>query len=104
MEDDVVALLALDAIARGRFPKNSLDTSQWQTTVALLGALHDEHWLLAYEANRHGWLSCPTVKAHQFFGVLEANQISFYDVSKKLSKFVGPAAAVPGGGLPGWYQ
>ena len=104
MEDDVVALLAIDANARGRFPKNSLDTSQWQTTATLPDALYDEHWLLAYEANRHGWLSCPTVKAHSFFGILESSKISFYDVSKKLSNFVGPAAAVPGGGLPGGYR
>lgn len=103
MEDDVVALLALDANSRGHFPPNALDVTRWAQLVALPGALEDEHWLLSYEANGHGWLVCAAVATHSFFGVLQQNGVRFYDPTQRLTNFTGPAAAVPGGGLgPGY--
>jgi hypothetical protein len=104
MEDDVVALLALDANARGRFAPHALDTTKWLQLVGLPNALNDEHWLLAYEANRKGWLPCGAVARHAFFSVLEQNQISFYDPRRRLVELKGPAAAVPGGGLAAAYS
>jgi hypothetical protein len=103
MEDDVVAILALDANARGRFPANALDTTKWLNLVGLPGALHDEHWLLAYEANRKGWLRCPAVAHHPFFKVLDMNEISFYDARRRLEEFKGAAGTVPGGILAPGY-
>jgi len=100
MEDDVVALLALDALARHLIPAYALDLTRWQTLTSLPGALNDEHWLLSYEANLKGWLPCPDVVGHPFFGVLTANGISFYDPGRRLSDFTGAAATVPGGWLP----
>jgi hypothetical protein len=103
MEDDVVALLALDANKRGRFPVNALNTANWLRLVGLADALNDEHWLLAYEANRKAWLPCAAVALHPFFSVLEAGQISFYNPTQRLVTFTGAAAAVPGGALgPGY--
>jgi hypothetical protein len=103
MEDDVVALLALDANARGRFPANAINLIRWSSLVTLPNALNDEHWLLSYESNRRGWLNCPAVKTHPFFNVLDGNQVSFYDSQRRLVGFTGAAAAVPGGKLPFAY-
>ncbi len=103
MEDDIVALLALDASVRGRFSPGALDTAAWAALAALPNALEDEHWLLAYEANRKGWLQCAAVATDGFFSQLEQHRISFYDPARRLTSFTGPAAAVPGGGLgPGY--
>lgn len=103
MEDDMVALLALDANARGRFPGGALDLANWTRIVGLPGALNDEHWLLAYEANRKSWIPCAAVAAHAFFRVLEANAVSFYDPTRTLASFTGAAAALPGGTLSPHY-
>ncbi len=103
MEDDIVALLALDANARARFAPNALDATRWLQIVGLPNALSDEHWLLAYEANRKGWLRCAGVAGHPFFSVLEQNRITFYDPQRRLIELKGAAAAVPGGGLAAGY-
>jgi hypothetical protein len=103
MQDDVVALLALDANGRGLFPANALDTANWVQLITTPNALNEEHWLLAYEANRKGWLACPAVATHQLFSVLEQNRISFYDPARRQVNFTGAAAAIPGGTLgPGY--
>jgi hypothetical protein len=103
MDDDIVALLAMDADSRGLFPPNALDRTRWQQTLNTPEVLHEEHWLLAYEANRKTWLQCSAVAQHPFFSILEANAIAFYDPSQRLTAFVGAAAAVPGGGLGRGY-
>lgn len=54
MEHDFVALLALDANSRGRFPARALDTTPWETLIDYDEVLHGAHWLLAYEATTHG--------------------------------------------------
>jgi len=46
MDDDVVALLALHANDRGRFPAGALDPTPWQNAANLPEALSSEHWLL----------------------------------------------------------
>lgn len=99
MEDDIVALTALDAISRQVFPANTVNTGSWQALASLPNALEAEHWLLTYEANRQGWLSVPLVAQHPFFQILEQNQVSFYDAGNVLTSFTGPAAGVPGGAL-----
>lgn len=103
MEDDVVALLALDAMTRGRFSPSALDTTRWLQLVGQANSLNEEHWLLAYEANRQAWLPCAAVASHPFFSLLEQNRISFYDPAKRLAEFKGAAAAVPGGVLGAGY-
>lgn len=79
MEDDVVALLSLDAKDRGLIKKSALDVTAWAMSVGLPDALSDEHWLLAYESNRKGWMQCPAVASHSFFKKLEQANINFYD-------------------------
>ncbi|WP_139362142.1 hypothetical protein [Hymenobacter sp. CRA2] len=48
-------------------------------------ALQDEYWLLAYEADYHGWLTLKhpdLINNHPFFSILKKNNISFYHSSK----------------------
>ena len=79
MGDSIVALLALDAASRG-LVQNSLDTSEWESHCNA-DELAGEKWLLAYEANVHGWL--PTgkdyVKKSPYFAKMKQANISFYD-------------------------
>jgi hypothetical protein len=103
MEDDVVALLSLDAKDRKLIKQNGLDLTKWAATVGLPDALVDEHWLLSYEANRKRWLRCPAVGSHPFFKNLEQSNISFYDPARSLGTFIGAAAPLPGGSLGSKY-
>lgn len=85
-DDDVVALLALDAQQRGFAP--GLDLSTWagrMTTAALSG----EHWLLAYEASVKGWLSSAGGGDHiagdGSFAWMRSNGVSFYTRFRQLT-------------------
>jgi hypothetical protein len=53
LDDDVVALLALDAETRSLLP--GLDTTLWRSFMTK-DELRGKHWLLAYEASIKGWL------------------------------------------------
>jgi hypothetical protein len=103
MEDNVVALLALDADSRGLFPSGSLDKQPWQDLVADPGVLHQRHWLLAYEANQHNWLSCPAVASVPAFKAMSAAGVRFYDPSKNVPQFPAAATGNPGGSLTNFY-
>jgi hypothetical protein len=53
MTDSVVALLALDANSRGLLDTASFSAARWEP-IMNQAALHEEHWLLAYQANING--------------------------------------------------
>jgi hypothetical protein len=97
LEDDLVALLALDADARSLFPKGSLDKSIWTKAAAEPEALKSEHWLLAYEANRQKWLACPAVASQPEFAAMEAAGVAFYDPAQNSPQFPSAAEQIPGG-------
>ena len=59
MDDDVVALLALQCEAGAVLPSGSLDRRFWTTSVAPPDAAVSDHWLLAYEGHVNGWLPNP---------------------------------------------
>jgi hypothetical protein len=99
MEDDIVALLAMHALARGLFPKGALTMSMWSSLVAQQDALDGEHWLLAYEANQQGWLTTPAVAANQVFAAMSAANVSFYDQAKGKPQFPKAGRSIPGGSL-----
>ena len=61
MDDDVVALLALQCEERAVLPAGSLDRQLWATSVAAPDAADSDHWLLAYEGHVKGWLPNPGV-------------------------------------------
>jgi hypothetical protein len=98
MEDDFVALLALDADARDLFAR-PLNTARWATFAAAPGALKNEHWLLTYEANQQGWLKAGgrAIARDPFFRALSDAGVRFYAATRYGALFTGAAATVPGG-------
>jgi hypothetical protein len=81
VDDDIVALVALDLEAQGLLP--ALNPSLWASRMTA-ETLYSEHWLLAYEANVKGWLrpkdGTDYVSADPFFSILKAGNVEFYDV------------------------
>lgn len=105
MEDDFVALLALDADDRGLFRGAGLDKSAWETLLDYDGVMSGPHWLLAYESSVRRWLVAPRTRVAKdpFFKALKAKKIRFYDTSPSRSPFTGPAGPLPGGLVPDEY-
>jgi len=87
MDDDVVAVLALDADRRGLVPSR-LNLQGWGASMTQQDLLSD-HWLLSYEANVQGWLPSvgpvDHVTADQTFGFLKARGVRFYDLAAPLT-------------------
>jgi hypothetical protein len=81
MEDNVVVLVALDAMHKGWLSK--VDTSRWETMSAP-EELYSENWLVAYESAIQGWLrpNGDYVRDDGFFGALAKLGVTFYDVDK----------------------
>jgi hypothetical protein len=63
-------------------------------------ALESEHSLLAYEANRQGWLTAPAVAAEPEFAAMHAAGVSFFDGTACTPQYPAAALALPGGQLP----
>ncbi|PYP88300.1 MAG: hypothetical protein DMF61_06835 [Blastocatellia bacterium AA13] len=103
MDDDIVALLALDVDYRDLFPPGTLDRSLWATVVNEPDVLSSQHWLLAYEANQKTWLECPGVAADPIFSGMSKAGVSFYDPSRGAPMFPEAAHALPGGLVPDYY-
>ena len=57
MDDDIVALVALNLRDTGLFP--DVPMPRWRKLMAAKH-MYSEHWLLAYEAHEQGWLSSKT--------------------------------------------
>ena len=80
-DDPVAALLALHLNAVG-LVSSPLTTALWETKMNKAG-LWDEHWILAYEANVHGWLppsaGSDDVRDDPVFGYLKRQGVRFYD-------------------------
>jgi hypothetical protein len=79
VDDDIVALVALDMIDKGKLNTTKLGLWKGYATSA---NLYEDHWLLAYEAHEHGWLSTPSkadyVAADPFFSILQSHGTRFY--------------------------
>jgi hypothetical protein len=82
VDDDIVALVALDLIEQGKMNTAKLGLWKGYTTAS---NLYEDHWLLAYEAHEHGWLSTPLktdyVAADPFFSILQGHGTRFYGES-----------------------
>ena len=93
--NSVVAILALDANHLGLFG-GQLNTQAWQARMAQT-ELHDEEWLLAYEANVHGWLASTPggdhVQSDPAFAVLKTAGVNFY--RRTTNPFTPGALAYP---------
>lgn len=85
-DDDVVALLALDAQQRGLAP--GLDVSRWGARMTT-PSLSQEHWLLAYEASVKAWLPSAAggdhIAANASFAWMRASGVSFYTRFRQLT-------------------
>jgi hypothetical protein len=82
VDDDLVALTALHLADEGRI--SGLDTALWRQCMSK-DNLYSHHWLLAYEASVKGWLAQPKGRdftlVDDFFKVLRAHDVSFYDIA-----------------------
>jgi hypothetical protein len=98
IEDDFVALLALDAVSRGLIAREALDVSNWQRLVSEADALQGSHWLLAYEGVAQGWLTAASdqIAKDRFFRTIERLGVRFYDPQPDHLPFTGPTAPLPG--------
>lgn len=105
IEDDFVALLALDAGSRGLFSSAQLDSSGWEALTDYDAVLDGHHWLLAYEGAVQKWLTAPAerIKENAFFRELRRRRVRFYDTDPKRSPFTGPSGPLPGGLVPDDY-
>ncbi|MBU5347916.1 RNA-directed DNA polymerase [Paenibacillus lautus] len=81
IDDTVVALSALHLNDKALIP-NGLDLSYWNSLMKAEN-LYTQHWLLAYEAMRKGWLRTVSGRDYtqndDFFSLLSDNNVSFYD-------------------------
>ena len=109
MEDSVVAILALDANAKGLL-SNNVDLTLWASMMTTQSLLQ-ENWLLSYEANLKGWLPSPGVQDHvtadPSFNFLKQNGVHFYDAGLSLNyqpAGVSIAEGVSGGEQPAVEQ
>jgi reverse transcriptase-like protein len=78
-DNAVVALMSLNAWQLGLAP--AINTAMWATHM-VTNELHDENWLLSYEARRLGWLPSVGVPDHiqvdPAFCFLRAQAVNFY--------------------------
>jgi hypothetical protein len=78
-ENSVVAILALDALAKGLAPR--LNTAAWALRMKA-SDLREDEWLPSYEANVQGWLGTVGGEDHVAndpeFGFLKASGVRFY--------------------------
>lgn len=83
VDDDIVALVALDLEAEGLL--SATNSSLWKSRMTA-EALYSDHWLLAYEALVKGWLPSKDgtdyVAADPFFSILQGGDVAFYDVDE----------------------
>lgn len=105
MDDDFVALLALDAAARGLFPRRAFAKDRWESLTDYDQVMAGPHWLVAYEGSVRKWLSAPQsrVSADPFFRELRRRRVRFYDTHPRRNPFTGPAGPLPGGLVPDDY-
>ena len=79
MDDDIVALVALDLAQLGLL--NTSGFSKWRNHMTA-GNLYDAHWLIAYEALEQGWLPSRYGNAYvagdDFFSILSSHGVRFY--------------------------
>jgi hypothetical protein len=96
-DDDCIALQALHMDQKGLLPKGF---NKQTISRALKNAdLDREHWLIAYESVRHGFLTvcASAVKHNPLFSDLLRNRITFYRKSIPIY-----AAVIHLGGAPAW--
>jgi Reverse transcriptase (RNA-dependent DNA polymerase) len=84
VDDDIVALVALDLCDSDLLPSPANEFSLWSEYMSA-EHLYLDHWLLAYEALQQAWLPSKGgndyVKADPYFMLLAKHSVRFYDTS-----------------------
>lgn len=96
-DDDFIALQSLHLHTKGLLP-HGFSTAKIQKMIK--GAdLDREHWLIAYEALRQGFLtdSKSAIKSNPLFSAFLARKVTFYR-----TKLPSYAALIHPGGAPDW--
>ena len=77
VDDDIVALIALDLVEQGFLQTSKL--SLWRSHMNAVN-LYEDHWLLAYEGHEHGWSNAKSdyVASDTFFSILQKHGVRFY--------------------------
>lgn len=79
VDDDIVALVTMDLIEHGNL--NVKDLSLWHGHMTSAN-LYEDHWLLAYEAQQHGWRPASRradyIASDPFFSILQNHDVRFY--------------------------
>ncbi len=79
-DNPVISILALDALQQGLVP-NGFPAAPWSSHMTT-SELHGEQWLLAYEANKKGWLpslgATDHVNSELNFAFLKGAGVEFY--------------------------
>ena len=95
-QEDIVALVSLDARSRGLIPPATLFPN-WQNALTS-GGLQDGHWLLAFEAIIKRWLvpsGANPIATNPAYAHLAANNISFYSVGNPASQTLAHEHSAP---------
>jgi hypothetical protein len=94
MNDSVVALLTLDAQAKGLVSKTA-NFNLWNQCMAS-DELYSSNWLLCYQAYENGWL--PSIDGSDYisqdpaFSVLRTHKVRFYDVQSSDKYLISPVS------------
>jgi hypothetical protein len=84
VDDDVVALIALNLHDVGLLPEPEQNFAPWRQHMTA-NALYSEHWLLAYEARVQGWLPSVSgvdyIARDSYFSILATHEVRFFDTS-----------------------
>lgn len=79
VDDDVVALIALDLREQGFLDLPGVPL--WSSYLSASN-LYDNHWLLAYEAHEQGWLPSVSlddyISKDEFYSILRTHGVRFY--------------------------
>jgi hypothetical protein len=85
IDDDIVALVALDLYHSGLLPRVNFDL--WSAHLSASG-LYSDHWLLAYEAYEQRWLRpisrADYIASEPTFEILRRHDVRFYDIASNL--------------------
>jgi hypothetical protein len=95
MNEDIVALVSLDARGRGLIPAATAFPI-WEANVSANG-LRDGHWLLAYEASIKNWVtqSQNPITANAAFNDLSSKNVSFYRIDDPQALTLSHAESAP---------
>jgi len=87
VDDDIVALVALELRENGLLPTPDNQFALWSGYMTA-EHLYSDHWLLAYEAFEQGWLpalnNTDYTVVDPYFQILKKHSVRFYDTSAEV--------------------